>query len=117
MRSASRLEPAAEAGRRRCVPGARQGAGARARFDNLLVDMHRWLDAEVGRGNYAEHGATTEVADAIACYLRGVEDAQPFVARFPMLELADDAELRPSNPLTCRSVAALNEAIVRVTRH
>ena len=26
-------------------------------FENLLLDMHRWLDAEVGRGSYAEHGA------------------------------------------------------------
>ena len=22
-------------------------------FENLLLDMHRWLDAEVGRGSYA----------------------------------------------------------------
>ena len=24
-------------------------------FENLLRDMHRWLDAEIGRGSYADH--------------------------------------------------------------
>jgi hypothetical protein len=28
-------------------------------FENLLLDMHRWLDTEVGRGNFAAHGAGT----------------------------------------------------------
>ena len=28
-----------------------------AEFENLLLDMHRWLDAAVGRGSYAVHGA------------------------------------------------------------
>ena len=26
-------------------------------FENLLLDMHHWLDAAVGRGSYAVHGA------------------------------------------------------------
>ena len=26
-------------------------------FENLLLDMHRWLDAAVGRGSFAVHGA------------------------------------------------------------
>ena len=26
-------------------------------FDNLLLDMDRWVDTEVGRGCYAVHGA------------------------------------------------------------
>ena len=62
-------------------------------FENLLLDMHRWLDAEVGRGSYAEHGARTGLTDATAWYFRSVEAAQAFVARFPMLELADGTEL------------------------
>ena len=39
-------------------------------FENLLLDMHRWLDAEVGRGSYAEHGAGTGLTDATAWYFR-----------------------------------------------
>jgi hypothetical protein len=35
-------------------------------FENLLLDMHRWLDAEVGRGSYAEHGVRTVLMDATA---------------------------------------------------
>jgi putative SOS response-associated peptidase YedK len=62
-------------------------------FENLLLDMHRWLDAEVGRGSYAVHGARDGLTDATAWYFRTVEAAQAFVARFPMLELADGTEL------------------------
>jgi putative SOS response-associated peptidase YedK len=62
-------------------------------FENLLLDMHRWLDAEVGRGNFAAHGAGAGLTQAIAWYFRTVEEAQAFVAKFPMLELADGTEL------------------------
>jgi putative SOS response-associated peptidase YedK len=62
-------------------------------FENLLLDMHRWLDAEVGRGSYAAHGARGGLTDATAWYFRTVEEAQAFVARFPMLVLADGTEL------------------------
>ena len=62
-------------------------------FENLLLDMHRWLDAEVGRGSYAAHGAGQGLTNATAWYFRTVEEAQAFVARFPMLELADGTEL------------------------
>jgi len=62
-------------------------------FENLLLDMHRWLDTEVGRGNFAAHGAGTGLTDAVAWYFRTIEEAQAFVARFPMLELADGTEL------------------------
>jgi hypothetical protein len=47
-------------------------------FENLLLDMHRWLDAEVGRGSYAVHGAGPGLTQATAWYFRGVEDAQAF---------------------------------------
>lgn len=62
-------------------------------FENLLLDMHRWVDVEIGRGSYAAHGAGTGLAHATAWYFRTVEDAQAFVAAFPMLELADGTEL------------------------
>ena len=62
-------------------------------FENLLLDMHRWLDAEVGRGSYAVHGAGAGLTHATAWYFRTVEEAQAFVATFPMLELADGTEL------------------------
>ena len=46
-----------------------------------------WLDAEVGRGNYADprrrHARSTH---ATAWYFRTVEEAQAFVATFPMLD-------------------------------
>ena len=62
-------------------------------FENLLLDMHRWLDAEVGRGSYAVHGAGAGLTHATAWYFRTVEEAQAFVTKFPMLELADGTEL------------------------
>lgn len=62
-------------------------------FENLLPAMHRWLDAEIGRGGYAMHGAAATGTDATAWYFRRVEEAQAFVAAFPMLELADGTEL------------------------
>ena len=79
-------------------------------FENLLLDMHRWLNMEVGRGSYAEHGARTGLTDATAWYFRSVEAAQAFVARFPMLELTGPS-FRPINPRTCRSGAARSGAI------
>ena len=62
-------------------------------FENLLLDMHRWLDAAVGRGSYAVHGAGAGLTHATAWYFRTVEEAQAFVTKFPMLELADGTEL------------------------
>ena len=62
-------------------------------LENLLLGMHRWLDAELGRGSYAAHGAGAGLTPATAWYFRSVEDAQAFVAAFPVLELADGTEL------------------------
>ena len=39
-------------------------------FENLLLDVHRWLDAEVGRGNFAAHGAGAGLTQATAWYFR-----------------------------------------------
>lgn len=52
--------------------------------------MHRWLDREIGRGDYAMGPAETMPApnDAMAVYFRTVEDACRFVKAFEP-ELAD----------------------------
>jgi hypothetical protein len=44
-------------------------------FGNLLLDVHRWLDAEVGRGGYAAHGAGAGLTHATAWYFRTVDEA------------------------------------------
>ena len=62
-------------------------------FENLLLDMYRWLDAEVGRGNYARTASAPAWRMRTAWYFRTVEEAQAFVAAFPMLVLADGTEL------------------------
>jgi len=61
-------------------------------FENLLLAMGRWLEAELGRGNYAQHATATTVADAAAWYFRTVDDARAFVAAFPSLVLADGTD-------------------------
>jgi len=33
-------------------------------FENLLFSMDGWLEAELGRGNYAQHATATTDADA-----------------------------------------------------
>jgi hypothetical protein len=86
-------------------------------FENLLLDMHRWLDAEVGGGNYAVHGARTGVADAIACTSAASRTRSRSLHASPCLSWLTAPSFRPNNPRTCRSGSALNEAIVRLTRH
>jgi hypothetical protein len=84
-------------------------------FENLLLDMRGWLDANIGRGSYTAHGAGVGLAHATAWYFRAVEDAQAFVAAFPMLELADGTELPTYQSPTCRSGAAQTGATPCVT--
>jgi hypothetical protein len=55
----------------------------------LYDRMHAWLAAELGRGQYASHGASGLGEDVAAVYFRTTEDAQRFVSSFPQLELAD----------------------------
>jgi hypothetical protein len=88
-----KAKPAAEADRRPCAPVPVKVLVPGRGFESLLPAMHRWLDAEIGRGSYAVHGAAATGVDATAWYFRRVEDAQAFVAAFPMLELADGTEL------------------------
>ena len=60
-----------------------------------LDDVHRWLQTEVGVGQYAVHPAPSNGSSALALHLRGLEDARRFLAHFPDLALADGTQ-RPS---------------------
>lgn len=53
------------------------------------IAMFEWLDREVGRGNYANTGALTNVGEAMALHFVTTREADAFVAAFPELELAD----------------------------
>lgn len=74
-------------------------------FERQLDDVYRWLDQEVGRGEYAFH-ATSSLGisrDAVAVYFRAPETAHRFVARFPDLLLADGTDSVVYTSPTCRS--------------
>jgi hypothetical protein len=63
-------------------------------FGRQLADLQAWLDLEVGRGEYAFHGASTLglLNGAVAVYFRAPEIAQRFVGSFLDLLLADGTE-------------------------
>jgi hypothetical protein len=85
-------------------------------FENLLLDMHRWLDASVGRGSYAVHGASDGLTDATASYFRSVEGAGLRRA-IPDARVADGTELSTGqSPHLPFGRAVLNGAIVRRSR-
>lgn len=58
-------------------------------FGTRINDLHDWLDREVGRGNYAVHGALYRTRDAIAVHLRTTNAASLMVMTFGDFELAD----------------------------
>jgi putative SOS response-associated peptidase YedK len=72
-------------------------------FENLLLDMHRWLDAEVGRGSYAVHGAGAGLTQATAWYFRTVEEAQALSRSSRCSSWLTAPSFRPINRPTCRS--------------
>lgn len=56
--------------------------------------IYAWLDREVGRGDYAIHGAgrvavSGGMRDQVSFYFRSPEAAARFLAAFPTLELGD----------------------------
>lgn len=56
--------------------------------------MHDWLDAHVGRADYAWHpGGQVGARDAVSLYFRTPGDADAFLSAFPELELADGTML------------------------
>jgi hypothetical protein len=52
-------------------------------------EMHVWLAAQLGPGEYAVHAAQSIGSNAMAVYFRSADAAQRFVAAFPDLALAD----------------------------
>ena len=57
-----------------------------------LDDLHRWLQLEVGPGDYALHSTSGLAMDAIGIYLRDVECARALVHAFPDMTLADGTQ-------------------------
>ena len=58
----------------------------------LWPEVHAWLNANVGRGEYARHagGSIRDMGmDASAYYFRSTAAAHAFLTAFPQLELAD----------------------------
>lgn len=55
----------------------------------LIDEIDCWLQAELGRGNFATHGAPGIGCDTAAFYFRTVDAAQSFIAAFPAAKLAD----------------------------
>ncbi|MEQ8311063.1 MAG: hypothetical protein RIE24_05405 [Silicimonas sp.] len=57
-------------------------------FGNRLIDLHDWLETEVGRGHYATHPAPALGSGALGIYLRDIELTRAFVLSFSDQELA-----------------------------
>ena len=80
-------------------------------FENLLLDMHRWLDAAVGRGSYAVHGAGAGLTHATAWYFRTSRRRRPSSRSSRCSSWLTAPSFRPINLRTCRSGAARSGAI------
>lgn len=63
-------------------------------FGADLDRITRWLDAQVGRGQWAWHSSGLG-GDRSGIYLRRPEVAVALLAAFPQLELADRIDRRP----------------------
>ena len=55
----------------------------------LSDQIHRWLDTQLGRGEYAQAGADSILGDAVAFLFRSTDHADAFMAAHPELVLAD----------------------------
>lgn len=60
-------------------------------YGTMLDDVHRWLDEQLGRDNYAIHsgGTLSSCLDLMAVYFRHPRHGAAFLDAFPKLELAD----------------------------
>ncbi|WP_313137760.1 SOS response-associated peptidase [Paracoccus jeotgali] len=59
-------------------------------FGSLGDDVRRWLEARLGRSQYAWHGGgRSGTRDRVALYFRAAEAAHACLTAFPQLELAD----------------------------
>jgi putative SOS response-associated peptidase YedK len=61
-------------------------------FGNRTLDLHTWLDDQVGRGDYAVHSSAGWAVDALGVYLRDIELARAMVEAFPDFQLADGTD-------------------------
>lgn len=56
----------------------------------MLTDAYyKWLNDNLGAGEFANHSNTTIGGSATAFYFRDLDNAREFMSAFPMLELAD----------------------------
>jgi putative SOS response-associated peptidase YedK len=58
-------------------------------FGPLYDRIHRWLDTQLGRGEYAQAGAESILGDAVAFLFRSTDHADAFMLAHPELVLAD----------------------------
>ncbi len=58
-------------------------------FERALDAMYRWLDREIGRGDYAHDGSGRRLPDASAFYFRTTEQTQKHVTHNEALRLLD----------------------------
>ena len=59
-----------------------------------LIEILRWLQCELGDGNFARHEADVLENEALALYFRRIADAAAFLQNFSHLELADGTTSR-----------------------
>ena len=59
-----------------------------------LLEILRWLQRELGDGNFARHEAEVLENEALALYFRRITDAAAFLENFSHLELADGTTSR-----------------------
>lgn len=58
-------------------------------FGKLFDRFYHWLEAEIGKGEFAQHASRAVVGDAVAFLFRTTEDAHAFMRAHPELVLAD----------------------------
>lgn len=74
-----------------------------------LNEIYRWLRDEVGAGNYAVHSSAALGGDGLGIYLRDVECARAFAARFHDLPLADGTlSVAYSSPAHSHAAASMD---------
>ena len=111
VRSHGKAQPAAEADRRPCVPGARQSVGARARLREPAA-RHAPLARRRGRPRQLCRPRRGDRTDhATAWYFRRSSVRRPLSRSSRCSSWLTAPSFRPINPRTCRSGAAQSGAI------
>ena len=63
-------------------------------FGPRLVETLRWLQGELGQGNFARHKAETFEGEALGFHCRRTLDALDFLTSIPGVRLVDSTEAR-----------------------